>query len=265
MIRVKQKRLRAADAVVQPRTVRVVGLLNARDLGGLPRISGGDTPFGVFFRSECVDRLSVEGWSALHALGVRTVVDLRQEAERRLDVGRRPEWLHTLVVDHDGLENESFWADYWGNGRAGTALYYLPHLRAMPERTAAVLHALATAPPGGVLFHCAAGRDRTGLIAAILLKVADVEVEAIVSDYLLSTTAAGRAAEEAELDAVCSSFGSTTEQAFRAALTGLDVQPLLAALPHQTRSVVVSWRGTIASTGPTTTPLSSAGPGPFST
>lgn len=64
----------------------------------------------------------------------------------------------------------------------------------MPERTVAVLHALATSPPGGVLFHCAAGRDRTGLIAAILIKVADVKPEAIVSDYLLTTTIDSREA-----------------------------------------------------------------------
>ena len=69
----------------------------------------------------------------------------------------------------------------------------------MPERTVAVLHALATAPPGGVLFHCAAGRDRTGLIAAILLTAADVEPEAIVTDYLLPTLAQHRAARVTKL------------------------------------------------------------------
>ena len=240
--------MRRVGLVVQPRTVRVDGLLNVRDLGGLPRSRGGDTPHGVFFRSESVDRVSTKGWDSLHALGVRTVVDLRQDAERRLDVGRRPAWLDTVQVDHDGLENTTFWADHWGNGRSGTALYYLPHLNAMPERTVAVLHALATAPPGGVLFHCAAGRDRTGLIAAILLKVAGVELEPIVSDYLITTTTDGRATEEAKAEAVCSSFGTTTEQAFRAAAAGLDVQPLLTALSPKARTAILTWRGTLAPT-----------------
>lgn len=64
----------------------------------------------------------------------------------------------------------------------------------MPERTVAVLQSLSTAPPGGVLFHCAAGRDRTGLIAAILLTVADVEPEAIVTDYLADDLPIGKRA-----------------------------------------------------------------------
>ncbi|MBB3325070.1 tyrosine-protein phosphatase [Microlunatus antarcticus] len=232
--------------MVQPRKVQVDGLLNGRDLGGLPRSRGGDTPRGVFFRSESVDRVSTRGWNSLHALGVRTVVDLRQDAERRLDASRRPAWLETVQVDHDGLENTTFWADHWSNGRSGTALYYLPHLHAMPERTVAVLHALAAAPPGGVLFHCAAGRDRTGLIAAILLKVADVELEPIVSDYLITTTMDVRATEEVTAGAVCSSFGTTTEQAFRAAVAGLDVQPLLTALSPEVRTAILTWRGTLA-------------------
>jgi protein-tyrosine phosphatase len=183
----------------------------------------------------------------LHALGVRTVVDLRQEAERGLDTGSRPAWLRTVAVDHDGLENEAFWADHWDNGRSGTALYYLPHLSAMPERTVAVLDALATAPPGGVLFHCAAGRDRTGLIAAILLTAADVEPEAIVTDYLQSTTVTHRAADETKLEAVCSSFGTTTEGAFRAALAGLNLQALLDALPDEARTAITTWRGRLSS------------------
>ena len=152
-------------------------------------------------------------------------MDLRQDVERGLDTGGRPGWLRSLHIDHDGLENAAFWADHWDNGRAGTSLYYLPHVRAMPERSVAVLEALAFAPTGGVLFHCAAGRDRTGLIAAILLAAADVEQEAIVADYLLSTAALDRAAEEARLKAVCSSFGTTTEGAFRAALAGLEPAP----------------------------------------
>ena len=100
------------------------------------------------------------------------------------DTSTRPDWLTTVDVDLDGRDNEVFWRDYWDNGFMATALYYLPHLRAMPERAGAALSAIVGAPPGGVLFHCMAGRDRTGLVAMLLLAAVDTDPEQIVHDYL---------------------------------------------------------------------------------
>ncbi|MFN8196656.1 MAG: tyrosine-protein phosphatase [Nocardioidaceae bacterium] len=155
------------------RILAVDGLCNARDLGGLARNGGGRTPYGVFFRSECPHTVTPTGWEQLHARGIRTVVDLRQPAERERTPSAAPAWATAMHVDHDGLEaHPEFWADFWDNGLVGTALYYLPHLTALPHRSAAVLAALAQAPEGGVLFHCAGGRDRTGLIATLLLRLA---------------------------------------------------------------------------------------------
>ena len=132
------------------RTLQADGLTNARDLGGLPRRDGSVTPSGVFFRAENVDRLTSAGWDQVYAAGVRSVVDLRQPAELDRDSSPRPEWLTTRHLDHDGLdEHPEFWVDYWETGLVGTALYYLPHLAALPERTGAVLAALADAPEGG--------------------------------------------------------------------------------------------------------------------
>jgi len=167
------------------RSIDVDGLVNARDLGGLRRRDGAVTPRGVFFRSENIDWVRPTGWDQLRALGVRTVVDLRQPAERARDVQARPPWLTTVTVDLDGPENTAFWKDYWDNGLCGTALYFIPHLVAMPERAVRVLSALAHAPAGGILFHCMSGRDRTGLISLLLLTAADAEPEEIVSDYTI--------------------------------------------------------------------------------
>jgi protein-tyrosine phosphatase len=156
-----------------------------------------------------------------------------------------------VAVDLDGLENTAFWADYWNNGLVGTALYFLPHLAAMPERTGAVLAALASAPPGGVLFHCMAGRDRAGQIALMLLAIADADPEAIVEDYLETVrrgdqraAASGRANEEAASEALCRSLGTTTEGAFRSALAGLDLSAVLAAaeLTDADLAALGSWR-----------------------
>ena len=236
-------------------TLEADGLTNARDLGGLPRKDGSATPSGVFFRSENVDRLTPAGWDQVYAAGVRSVVDLRQQVERDQDTSPRPAWLTTLHVDHDGLdEHPDFWVDYWETGLVGTALYYLPHLAALPQRTGAVLAALAEAPEGGVLFHCMAGRDRTGLVAAILLSAVDTEPDAIVEDYLETVRRASldpgnREEAEAEMEAFCATYSTSTEGAFRDALAGLDVDAIFdaAALPGDVRSRVLSWRGSVGS------------------
>src|ERR1022692_4771304 len=118
----------------RPRRLDIDGLVNARDLGGLRRTTGGVTPRGVFYRSENVDLVTPAGWDQVRAEGIRTVVDLRQPGERGRDTNGRPGWLTTVETDLDGLENQDFWRHSWDNGLVGTALYFLPHLRSMPER-----------------------------------------------------------------------------------------------------------------------------------
>lgn len=226
--------------------------MNARDLGGLPRAGGGTTPCGVFVRCEQPDLVTEAGWAELGAHGVRAVVDLRQPAEREAHRARIPPGIADLHVDHDGLEHRAFWAGFWENGRVGTPLYYLPHLAALPERTVAVLSAIATAPDGAVLFHCAGGRDRTGLIAAILLRIAGALDDAVVADYLATIDQAGALAisqgrpnSEPEVAALLASLGTTSEDAFRAFLDGLDVEALLAMLPDDQATALRAWRGTL--------------------
>ena len=136
------------EANAEVRALQVDGLVNARDLGGLPRRNGLLTPRGVCFRSENVDWVTAAGWDDVYAAGIRTVVDLRQTGERMRDTQRRPKWLITINVDLDGLDNANVWKDYRDNGLVGTAMYFLPHLAAMPERSATVLTALAGAPDG---------------------------------------------------------------------------------------------------------------------
>jgi protein-tyrosine phosphatase len=237
------------------RTLRVDGLTNARDLGGLRRRDGTTTPRGVFYRSDNVDRVTTLGWEQVRAAGIRTVVDLRQPGERAGDTSRRPSWVATVAVDLDGLERQEFWKDYWANGLVGTAQYFLPHLDAMPERAGAALSAIVTADPGGVLFHCMGGRDRTGMIALLLLAAARTEREEIVDDYLetirrghLRAGSSPRENAEPTLEALCRAMGTSTEGAFRSALASLDLTAVLAAagMSHRDRAALISWRGSIA-------------------
>ncbi|MBT2584500.1 tyrosine-protein phosphatase [Arthrobacter sp. ISL-95] len=234
------------------RLLRVDGLANGRDLGGLERADGTQTPPGVFFRSDNVDRVGPAGWEQVYEAGIRTVVDLRQPRERERDTGKRPVWLTTINLDLDGLENTEFWAGYWDNGLVGTALYFLPHLTAMPERAGGAISLIVNAPPGGVLFHCMGGRDRTGLIAMILLSAVNTSSEAIVDDYLetvrlgdVRAASSNRNNAEPLLNELCERFGTTTEEAFRTALAGFDLQSFIEAadLPESDRAALSTWRG----------------------
>lgn len=211
------------------------GLVNARDLGGLPTLDGGTTPAGRFFRSESVDRVTTDGWASVRDAGIRTVVDLRAPSEREKDTGARPEWLTTVVIDHDDLDDQDFWADFWDNGLVGTPLYYAPHLERKPDRTVAVLRALIGARPGGVLFHCAGGRDRTGIVSFAVLSIAGVEPDAVVEDYLVTIETApalfaslGVPLQEARTEALCAEHGTTVADAFRAVVDGFDVDAFVA-------------------------------------
>jgi protein-tyrosine phosphatase len=158
---------------------------NVRDLGGL-RVAGGTTiRRGAVVRGDTVDRLTERGWQAVAAHGIRTIIDLRNDDE----LGERgaPAGITTVHLPLDGIEDRGFW-DQWEFGpQFATPLYYAPHLERFPERSARVLAAIADAPPGGVLVHCVGGRDRTGMIAMLLLALAGADAETIAADYALST------------------------------------------------------------------------------
>jgi protein-tyrosine phosphatase len=136
---------------------------------------------GALVRSDAVDGLSPAGWDALRAHGVRTIVDLRNEDELAENAGG----VETVHIPLDGLdEDPEFWS-HWANGpQFGTPLYYGPFLERFPDRIDRVLDAVEHAEPGGVLFHCVGGRDRTGLVAIVLLALAGVPPELIADDYV---------------------------------------------------------------------------------
>ncbi len=114
------------------------------------------------------------------------MIDLRNDDERDGDAAPRPPSIETLHLPLDASEDREFW-DVWENGpQFGTPLYYGPHLERFPERSAAVLSAIARAAPGGVAFHCGGGRDRAGQVAMLVLALVGVAPEEIAADYALS-------------------------------------------------------------------------------
>jgi protein tyrosine/serine phosphatase len=160
--------------------------VNARDLGGLPTVDGGVTRRGALIRSEAGDRLTPAGWRALREHGVRTIIDLREDDERSApdDGAARRDGVYTIHIPLDRIADDpEFWEDWMHGPQFGTPLYYAPFLERFPERIEQVLDAIERARPGGVLFHCVGGRDRTGLVAVAALGAVGVAPEAIADDY----------------------------------------------------------------------------------
>lgn len=165
------------------RECRWEGCHNARDLGG-----GGLRP-GLLFRSDCLDHLTPRGWQALQAEGIRTILDLRNEDELG-QLPPLPAGLRRVHLPLDGQEDVEFWREWASSLSFGTPLYYGPHLRRMPERSAAVLRAILEAECG-IVFHCVLGRDRTGMVALLVLQLLGIPLERMVEDYLLSAQRLG--------------------------------------------------------------------------
>lgn len=211
------------------------GCFNVRDLGGLPTRDGLTTRWGAVVRADSLGGLSESGWRQLYAHGVRTVIDLRNEDEWGTDAALRPESVETIRIPLDESADREFWDD-WENGpQYATPLYYGPHLGRFPGKSAEVVAAIAQARPGGVVFHCAGGRDRTGQIAILLLALVGVAEEAIVSDYLRSherLPAMYAARGEEDQTPILESFlreSGTSAAAEIAALLAVDLRSILAS------------------------------------
>lgn len=167
---------------MEDRNLEWDGLINARDLGDLP-ISGGHTRRGVYVRSENVEKLTAIGWTQLTAYGVTTIIDLRGRDEYGPDTAGRPSTVRTVRLPLEDLGDTAFW-DVWSS-LDGTPMFYLPLIEHFPETVAGILQAIADSD-GPVLIHCAGGRDRTGLVAVLLLALAGVAPADIAADHALT-------------------------------------------------------------------------------
>jgi protein-tyrosine phosphatase len=165
----------------QSSALPIEGLVNLRDLGGLPTESGATTRPGRLLRSESPHTLSEAGLRALLDLGIGAVVDLRTVSERE----RRPSPLVEAGV-HE-LHAPIFTDDEdYPDHLATAAEVYCWWLRERSAGVAGAMKAIADAPSAPVLVHCHAGKDRTGVIVALVLRLAGVSVDAIADDYALS-------------------------------------------------------------------------------
>lgn len=205
------------------------GCFNVRDLGGLPTTDGHVTRWGAVVRADALDGLTGAGWTALCEHGVRTVIDLRNDDERGLDAAPRPATVTSIHLPLDATQDREFWSVWESGPQFGTPLYYRPHLDRFPERSAAVIAAIAGAEPGGVAFHCGGGRDRAGQVTMLLLALVSVAPEDIAADYALSTkrlraryAAHGEHDQGPLLESFLADKGTTASELIIETLAGLD-------------------------------------------
>lgn len=181
------------------------GTFNFRDLGGMPLASGGTTAPGVFFRADALHALTPRGVDELTASPITDIVDFRTAVERdtardRLPEARRIREHHLPLLEGamSRFVEEALAAHVLGDrssaGRAAeAAMQQLPTLGEMyvgmlqhGAASFAEVARLIAAPEAGVLVHCTAGKDRTGVCTALVLDAVGVRRDAIVADYAAS-------------------------------------------------------------------------------
>jgi protein tyrosine/serine phosphatase len=183
-----------------PNWIELQGGVNARDVGGMPTSEDGQIRPGVLIRSANLQHLTdVDVRRLVGELGVRRIVDLRTDIE----VDRTgPGPLHDVpdvTIHHLSLYPDVLDAEESHNERPPDVLMpwhgknfasehgpvvasYLQYLERRPDSILAALRAIAE-PDGATVVHCAAGKDRTGVVIALALAVAGVPNKVIAADY----------------------------------------------------------------------------------
>ena len=170
-------------------------ILNARDLGGLSTKNGGSTRHGVFVRTANLSELDNNGAQAIYDHGVRTIIDLRCAEELRMTPSNIPAHV-PFAVHHLPFLGASMgeWQIRQVDDSDGRG--YNDMLDKFQPEVQTIMQTIADVTQGGVLFHCYAGKDRTGLTAMLLLSLAEVPDEVIAHDYELSHTGLDRMREK---------------------------------------------------------------------
>jgi protein-tyrosine phosphatase len=176
----------ADTSVVTARWSRFIpldGPVNFRDLGGYSALGNRVVRRGALYRSDAHATLSPADVTTLtDGIGVRSVVDLRSANEVHetglSPLARRGAKVYNVPLVDDGL---AFWGDYGES----LAERYLSVLRTSAGRVVSALDLLASTD-GPTVFHCAAGKDRTGLIAALVLQLLGVDDRDVAFDFALT-------------------------------------------------------------------------------
>ncbi|WP_371616329.1 tyrosine-protein phosphatase [Streptomyces sp. NBC_00454] len=167
-------------------------LHNFRDLGGYRTSEGATVAWGALYRADSLGKLDGADWDRFLGLGIRTVIDLRYpwEADAK---GRIPEperfTYANLSIEHRPYDQAEIDPDldpwrFLADRFAEVAEDGVEEIRAAIE--------LIAEGPGPAVFHCTSGKDRTGLIAALVLTLLGVDEEQVLADFALTELATAR-------------------------------------------------------------------------
>ncbi len=188
---------------MRERVMRLEGALNFRDMGGYETGDGRSVRWGQIFRSDALSNLTAEDHKALRPLRIRAICDLRDNGERAaqpvctaLEASLMTYWtrsydqslgnLHRLMTSETATVSEA--SDVMMGIYAHLPFEQLPSYRALMN--------LAATGPLPMILNCSAGKDRTGLGAALILCALGVRHDRIMEDYLLSNATYGAWAEK---------------------------------------------------------------------
>ena len=169
------------------RHLKLEGTYNVRDLGGYPTQDGHTTRWGTVLRADALHRLAPASQMALVDYGIRTVIDMRRTSE----VLERPDVVASspdFAYYHQSMAGESITKPPLESQKG--VKYWVEHYTTRLDlwRTQ-IVNILATLASPGILpalVHCTGGKDRTGVMSALILGLAKVPVETIAEDYALS-------------------------------------------------------------------------------
>lgn len=169
-------------------------VFNFRDLGGYPTRDGREIKHGLLFRADNLGSLKDADRERFTALGIRTIVDLRKPKEIEELGGRAPEW--ACDVWHNVALKNPRWLEEDYSPAEGVVPYliarYLESAELTGDEYARVLAILADPQSAPVAVHCLGGRDRTGMVFALLLDLLGVPDDVIAADYHFTERATER-------------------------------------------------------------------------
>lgn len=177
------------DPLFARRHLVLPGVHNIRDLGGYATARGTRTAWRRFLRADSPHALDAGGQARLQAEGLATVIDLRSEAEVAENPNPFARRAGVAYVNQPVFRSiaPAALAAAGDQPDADPLLhFYQTALDTRHEALREIMTLIAGAGNGAVMFHCTAGKDRTGIVAALLLGIAEVSAEDIVSDYTLT-------------------------------------------------------------------------------
>ncbi len=151
---------------------------NVRDLGGMPTRDGSTIRYGALIRSDSLDNLFDDAVADVRAAGVSRIVDLRRAGESPRTHPFADDPIYVSVPVQNPADPDHEWLTL--------AEIYLAILDLRPQLFTEAVAAVADAPEGAVVVHCAGGKDRTGIVVAMALTVAGVDPAFIAADYALT-------------------------------------------------------------------------------